>query len=265
MATKRTTAPTSASLQKASTKASMSVAVKAPPSKANIVSIQDALKAQVAGLANRVAPASGNKIRITQDKKFVLPDGSKSDGPLELVIVDFTTTHNFYAQAFDKDNIVPPACFAIGSDPRNMAPSPNAPEPQSDNCQSCPMNQYGSDGKGKACKNGRLLAVLPPDADADTPMWTLAVSPTALKPFDGYVQAVARTFGMPPVSVVTTVSFNNSATYAQLQFSNPVPNANLAESFNRQAEAKDMLAIEPDVSGYEKPAAKPARKVAARR
>ena len=81
---------------------------------------------------------------------------------LELVVVDFVTTHNFYAGRFDKDNIVPPDCFAIGVDPKNMVPSPNAPNPQAKDCQSCPMNAWGSDGKGKACKNGRKLAVLPP-------------------------------------------------------------------------------------------------------
>jgi len=248
MATKKT-APAPAS------KTSTAVAVKKPAA-ANIVTIQEALKKQAGELATRIAPASGNKIRVTQDKKFLLPDGTKTEGPLELVIVDFVTTHSFYETAYDKDNIVPPGCFAIGLNPKAMTPSSNSPNLQADSCQGCPMNEFNSNGKGKACSNNRLLAVLPPDADEDTPMWTLSVSPTALKAFDGYVAGVNRAFGMPPVSVVTTVGFNDASDYPQLTFSNPVQNPNIAVGYGRQAEARDLLMVEPDVSSYQPPAQK---------
>lgn len=234
------------------------VATKKPTSSA-IVSIQEQLKAQAAAQANKIAPPSGINIRVTQDKKFQLPDGSKFDGPLDLVIVDFVSRNTFYEGAYDPNNISPPACFAIHPEPKQMAPSDNSPIKQSDDCASCPMNQFGSGGKGKACKNSRVLAVLPPGADADTPMWLLQVSPTALKGFDGYVGSVARTFQMPPISVVTSVDFNPNETYASLTFGDPRPNENLAAHFNRQAEAKELLMTEPDVSGFGQEPAKPAR------
>lgn len=243
--------------------ASTAVAVKKTTG-ANLVSIKEAMAAQLADLASRVAPASGNAIRVTQDKQFLLPDGTKTPGPLELVVVDFTSKNSFYEGAFDPKAISPPACFSIGQNPLKMTPSNNAPVAQSTDCQSCPMNQFGSAGTGKACKNSRVLAVLPPDADADTPMWTLATSPTANKGFDGFVSSVARVFQTPPVGVVVSVSFDPNETYAKLVFTNPQPNENLAEHFGRQAEAAAMLAVEPDVSQYVK--APPARgKVAARR
>lgn len=242
---------------------STAVAVK-KTSSTNIVSIQEALKAQAAAMSDRTAPPSGNAIRVTQDKQFILPDGTKTPGPLELVIVDFTSKNAFYEGSFDPKNIAPPACFSIGSDIRKMVPSKNAPVPQSADCGSCPMNQFGSAGAGKACKNSRVLAVLPPDADADTPMWTLATSPTANKGFDGFVTSVARVYQMPPIGVVATVGFDENETYAKLVFSNPQPNTKVGEHFARQAEAKEMLAVEPDVSGYVK--APPARgKAPARR
>lgn len=228
----------------------------------SVVSIQEQLRAQAAAMAERTAPPSGSKITITQDKKFKLPDGSTTAGPLQLVIVDFIARNKFYEGAFDKDNIAPPACFAIGQNPLKLVPSGNSPMKQSSDCGSCPMNQFGSDGKGKACKNGRVLAVLPPDADADTPLWTLEVSPTALKSFDGFVQAVARTYQMPPVSVICSVSFNPAVTYASLQFGEPEANENMGVHFARQAEAAEMLAVEPDVSTYAAPV--PAKKAAAR-
>ena len=241
--------------------ASTAVAVKKTGS--NIVSIQEAMKAQLAALADKTAPASGNSIRVTQDKHFMLPDGTKTPGPLQLVVVEFSSKNSFYKGKFDPKAIVPPVCFAVGSNPLKMVPSDKSPEKQSANCQECPMNQFGSDGDGKACKNSRVLAVLPPDADKNTPMWLLATSPTANKGFDGFVNSVARIFQMPPVGVVATVGFDNSVTYAKLVFSDPQPNPNLELCFSRQAEAQAMLAIEPDVSQY-KPDA-PAKKAGARR
>ncbi|PTT35452.1 hypothetical protein DBR23_23385 [Acidovorax sp. HMWF018] len=237
------------------------VAVKSSASSA-IVSIQEQLKAQVAAQANKIAPPSGINIRITQDKKFQLPDGSTVEGPLDLVVVDFVSRNSFYEGAYDPNNIVPPTCFAIHPEPKQMVPSDNSPVKQADDCASCPMNQFNSAGKGKACKNSRVLAVLPPDATEDTPLWLLTVSPTALKNFDSFVGSVARTFQMPPIAVIASVDFNPGVTYASLNFSDPRPNENLAVHFARQAEAKELLTVEPDVSSYGQEPAKPARPAA---
>lgn len=249
----------------ATAKTSKSTAV--APRKAsagNIVSIQEALKAQAAAMAGRIAPPTGNTIKVTQDKKFLLPDGNKVDGPLELVIVDFTNKNTYYEGAYDPNNISAPNCFAIHPIVKDMAPSNNAPDRQCDDCASCPMNQFGSAGKGKACKNTRVLAVLPPEADETTPLWLLNVSPTAIKGFDGFVGAVQRTFEMPPIAVVVEVDFNPAETFASLTFSNPQPNQNLATHFARQEEARQLLTVEPDVSsfGQAAPTKAPARPVA---
>jgi len=254
-AAKKTAAKT-APLKATPAEAKTSVAVRKPASSA-IVSIQEQLKAQAAAMGERTQPAGGNKIR-TKGKNFILPDGTETPGPLELVIVDFTTVNKFYEGKYDPKNIAPPACFAIGVNPRSMTPSPNSPNLQADSCQGCPMNEFGSSGEGKACKNGRMLAVLPPEADDKTDLWILEVAPTGIKGFDGYVGSVARTFQMPPVSVVTTVSLDENVDYPRLMFGNPVPNENLEVCFARQAEAQELLRVEPDVSGYKAPAKAPA-------
>ena len=165
-----------------------------------------------------------------------------------------------------KDKIVPPGSFAVGVNPKQMTPTDNSPNKQADSCQGCPMNEFGSSGEGKACKNGRLLAVLPPDADDKTDLWLLEVSPTAIKGFDGYVNSVVRQFGVPPVGVVTTVSLDPNVDYAKMVFSDPQPNNNLEISFARQAEAQEMLKVEPDFTGWVDPRAgrKPAAKTARR-
>lgn len=246
---KKTTAP----------KTSTAVAVKKPASGA-IVSIQEQLRAQAAAAASKIAPAGGNKIRYSKGK-FVLPNGSEAE-TLDVVVVDFASVNTYYENGYDKDNIVPPNCFAIHPEPKGMIPSNNSPDKQCDDCGSCPQNQFGSAGAGKACKNTRLLAVLPPDADADTPMRTLSVPPTAIKGFDGYVGSVLRTFQMPPVAVVTTVSLDPNEDYFKPLFGDARPNDNLEVHFARREEAEEMLKVEPDVSSFGQTKAAPARKPA---
>lgn len=247
------------------------VAVKKASSGA-VVNIMDALRAQAEANASRVEPGGGKSIRVGQDKSFTLPDGTKTREALQLVVVDFVSRNEYYEDVYNKDEITPPACFAIHPEPKQLAPSANSPDKQCDDCASCPMNQFGSapTGAGKACKNTRLLAVLPPDADDETEIWTLKVSPTAIKAFDGFVASVNRAFQLPPVGVVVTVSFSDAKDYPSLEFTDPQPNNNVAVHFGRHEEAREMLLREPDVStfGAEKPAkpAKPAaRKVVARK
>lgn len=248
------------------TKTATAVAVVKKTSSA-LVDIKAQMAAELASLADRTAPATGDKINV-KGKVFTLPDGSKSD-TIDVVIVDFMAVNAYYEGSYDPKNIVPPTCFAIGQVPTTLAPSNNAPVKQSDTCSGCPMNQFGSSGDGKACKNQRRLALLPPDADEDTPLWILDVSPTGLKSFDGYVRTAASKFGLAPIGLITTISFDPAVDYPSLRFSDPRPNENLTTHWPRKAEALERLAQEPDVSGYDAPAKpgarKPASKAGARR
>ena len=237
-------------------KTSTAVAVKQPTG-SNLVSIQDALKAQVAAMDGRIAPPTGSMIRATQDKKIVLPDGTKTEGPLNLVIVDFVASNAFYPKPFNRDAIVPPDCYAVGENPKTLVPAANAPNKQAKTCAECPRAAWGSalhgNPKGKACSNERLLAVLPPDSTPDTDIWTLKVSKTGVPNFDGYVADVKRTFQVTPLEVITEVALNAAETYPQVNFSNPQPNPNFAAQFGRQLEARAILTTERDMSGWEAP------------
>lgn len=228
-----------------------------------VMDIRAQMRAEIAAMNTRLGAAGGDVIKCTQDKQFELPDGRRSAGPLSLVIVDFVSANFYYETAYDKKNTTPPACFALGLNPTELVPSNHSPARQADACASCPMNQFGSDGNGKACKNTRVLAVLPPGATPDTPLWTLKVSPTAIKAFDAYVKSVAATFEMPPVGVITEVSFDPNQSYGSLRFGSPQPNPDLEVGLARRKEAMARLMTEPDVSAYAAPA--PAKKAPARR
>lgn len=250
MATAKKTAPAPAAKPtKAAAKTTTAVAVKKSSA---VVDIRAQLQAQAAAMNERTAPATGINIR-TAGKKFSFPDGRKDDGPIDLVVIDFVARNEFYESDFDKDNITPPACFAIGTIPTKLTASDNSPQKQSDDCSSCPMNAFGSKGKGKACSNTRLLAVVEPGADAESPIYLLKVSPTGLKSFDGFVQSTSRTFQLPPVGTVVTVGFDDGEDYPKLVFSDAKPNEDLDVHFGRQEEARQLLNQEPDVSGYEAP------------
>lgn len=256
-----------ATAKKTTVKPGTAVTVKKSSSTA-VANIQAELRKQAEANAARVEPGGGKSIRIGQDKSFTLPDGTKTREALQLVVVDFVSRNEYYEGAYNKDEIVPPNCFAIHPEPKQLVPSDNSPDKQNDTCAGCPMNEFGSapTGAGKACKNTRLLAVLPPDADEETEIWTLKVSPTGIKAFDNFVAGVNRAFQLPPVGVVVTVGFSEAKDFPSLEFTDPLPNENVAVHFGRQEEAREMIMREPDVSsfGAEKPAkpAKPTKGVA---
>lgn len=261
MATAKKTAPAPAKPVAKAVKAGTALATRKPTSGA-IVDIQAQLRAQAAAMNDRTAPASGIYIRATQDKKFNTPDGQVAE-ELELVVVDFVTHNEFYEGKYDPKNIVPPICVAIGSNPQKLVPSDNSPNKQADTCAECPMNAFGSDGDGKACKNTRVLAVLPAGGEGDEPLWLLKVSPTALKGFDAFVRGVASTLQAPPVAVKVKVSFDEAVTYARLKFSDIEPNELVGIHLGRQKEAQELLSQEPDMTPREAPA-KPSKAPARR-
>lgn len=131
-------------------------------------------------------------------------------------------------------------------------PSDNSPDKQADSCAACPKNEFGSLGKGKACSNTVQLAVLPADFmdDPEQPLAILKVSPTALRPFNGYVSSLATSMRTAPWGVITTIGFDPKSEYSSLRFGNPQPldSESLTAVFSRQEEAQRVLAVEPDVS-----------------
>lgn len=241
------------------TKKTTSTAVAVKQSTA-VVDIQAMLKANREALDGRTASATGNMIK-TNGKVFTFPDGRKTP-TADLVVVDFVSRNEFYDRDYDRDVIVPPACFAIGTTIKTLTPSDNSPIKQANTCAECPMNEFGSKGKGKACSNCYLLAVLPPDADETTPIYTLKVSPTGRKSFESFIASL-KNIQSSPVENIVTVTFNDAVDYPQVSFDDVLPNDNVGAHIVRMNEAKAVLTQEPDTSSYAPVA--PAPKTGARR
>ncbi len=218
---------------------------------------EDQMAADVAALSKQLAVSAGKSVQVTQAKKFryTMDDEQIEVDTFKGVIVAFVAHNAYYEGAYNKDNVVPPNCFAIGTVKNDeLVSSENAPDPQngeSGDCKSCWANQWKSaaTGNGKACKNAIKLAVLMADGEVRP----LSLSSTALKAFGEYCTTVARTFTVAPYGVMTTFSFDPKSEYASVRCSNPIKleKDQLAVAMSMRQDAMAMLQTEPDVSEFQ--------------
>ena len=238
----------------------------------NHIALPEDVEAQILADAERfkakLSTPSGNRIAVTQAKQFKLTNGD-SASTIKGVIVDYIAKKAYYPDDFDRDNIKPPTCFALDflpHKPVTLTPSPNSPLVQSDGgCAECAQNQWiptdkNPNKKRKACKDQYVLALLPLDADATTPLMSLELSPTAVAAFDAYVREVARDFG-PLYMVETTFMFDPKQEYASVRCVNAVRAETdlITLAFRAKEDAVRLLLVEPDVSNWEDPAAAAAK------
>ena len=198
------------------------------------------LAAEAQAMINKAGSLAGDVIRV-KNKKFVLPDGREAE-TFAAVIVDFINVNEFYEGRFDPKKPAPPVCAAKGTDPKNMVPFEDSPKLQADGCNDCPNNQFGSEGKGKACKNGIWLAVVPADDLTAQPL-IVKLAPTATTPFRRYLTLLAST-GRPHFAVITNFSLDNSVDYAKIMCDAPVPLPleDVSAVMGRRADAMKRLA-----------------------
>lgn len=212
-----------------------------------LTSIQEQIAAELAQVSETVAAPSGHRISL-KGKVFTLPDGAQTKGALEAVILDWRNVNLYYPGAYNSQKPEDPSCFAISKMIEGMAPSANATDPQGEACKGCPWNEWGSaagGGKGKACKNTVRIAVVPPDATAKTPIWTIDVSPTGLTGFNNLVNDLKNQRGVLPVQVITSIDFDSTADFPKLTFAGGEEHANLDVMFQLRESAVALLEREP--------------------
>lgn len=227
-----------------------SIVAKAKTAVALPQDLREELNAEALLIKERIGAPSGDSIGIDRNKAFRLPDGT-TGAEIFVIILDWATLNQYYEGKYDPKNIQPPVCAAMGLKEKELKPVPTAPKPQAENCHDCPQNQWGSDGKGKACKNTRVLAVVPKGTVEDGPILLLKVSPAALKHIDPYLAKFTTNVDCPhPLGVVTRVYFGPED-YPCLRFD--IAEANDSETINvaamRRKQARQRLLVEPDLGG----------------
>ncbi len=220
-----------------------------------LATMEEQLAADAAAMSGRIQASEALMIRLKKQKTFEAPTGDAIGDKLTCVILDFVARNSFFDRPYDEKDPIPPGCTAVGKTIETMVPFPNSPNIQADACKGCGMNEFetSATGKGKACKNQRVLAILgwnKGDIAADDPIWLITVSPAGLKNFDSFVNNVVKTTGKPPIGVVTEITFDPTTEYQKLQFKAIEPNRKLSVCFPRRADADAMLTREPDFSQY---------------
>jgi hypothetical protein len=211
---------------------------------------------------------AGGQLRLGGNR---LP-GDKVGG----VIIDAIAENVFYEGAYDPENRAAPTCYAFGRNEEDMAPHPEAPNPVSDKCATCPNNEWGSgSGNGKACKNRRRLAIIPagqfdgddfelnedPDHYATAEVAYLPLPPTQLKGYATYTRNADKILGKPPCLLVTEIAVGpNPKTQIQVDFETlaEAPNELLPTLLDRNEEQQALTAF-PYAKAAAEEAPKPKR------
>jgi hypothetical protein len=125
-------------------------------------------------------------------------EGVRYDKAIECVVVDanYGISHIYYGRRYEMNQVVRPAppCFSDNGrsdhDPEQR-PSASASQPQSEYCQGCKHNAFGTDtfggGRGKACREYKKLAVM-----FDGHIYLLQVPPNSLKNWEQYVEHITN-------------------------------------------------------------------------
>ncbi len=220
--------------------------------------MEEAMAAQVSDATARIHQPAGNVIGI-QNSKFTYKQEVIGD-ELTIIILDFIHQKCWYDSSFNRDNPMPPACFAQSIDGDEMQAHKTSPAKQSDWCDGCEKNAWGSSttgsGEGKACRDQYRLAVLEPaDDPAEADIAILTVPATSLKNFDQYIRDLAK-LKRAQNAVLTLVTFNDEVDFQLLEFEaekeikKPAYYKGILE---RMEDARAAIMEPIDVSNYEAP------------
>lgn len=110
------------------------------------------------------------------------PDNPDYARYLEGIIVYSHNANAYWPTGEDYDDNTPPSCQSMDGKLGYGCPGGI--------CADCPYNRYGSDtkgtGKGKACKNQRILYLL---RSGDAMPIQLTLSPTSIRPYSDFINA----------------------------------------------------------------------------
>lgn len=187
---------------------------------------------------------------------MTLMDQKIPNNSLDCIILASIIEQAFYPNRFDPNKPDAPDCFAFSETGEGMVPHEKAFHKQSETCDTCPRNEWGSDpnspsGKGKACKEKRKLLLMPADAVKNGTIRTcelavLDVPVTSVKHWSNYVNSLATTEGRPPWAMVTNLKLESDPkTQIKVTFRPgfPIGDEHLQEIMERTASSKDILMI----------------------
>lgn len=201
--------------------------------------------------AERTPAGTGNRISLKRNGQFSFQGADIGDS-IDVIIVDHVAMKTYYDEDYDEDNPVPPACFALKPNAKNIAPHDDSPDVQAETCAECWANEWGSGrGRGKACQDKNRLALLHVDVLDELVM--LEVPVTSGAAFNKYVGGLTKAAELPSYAVVTRLTMDDHADYQKLifEFIEPADEEQLASSMNQRKQAREMCMEPFDTTGRE--------------
>ena len=153
---------------------------------------------------------------IHQAQLFEMPDGEKTP-TIRGIILDINRVNAFWEESFDTSGGgTPPDCYSMDG----IKPDPFSEKMQDPSCHACAMNKFGSDGRGKACKNMKRLHMM---IAGDMLPYRITIPPSNLKAVDLYVSLLTSK-GIPYQLIETELSLKkvtnkDGIAYSELEFS----------------------------------------------
>lgn len=211
-------------------------------------------------------------------------DSPLPDNQMAVVILDSIFENVYYEEEYDPNNPSGPTCYAYAEEEKDLKPFDavvQAGNAQNDACKGCEHNEFGTAerGKGKACRNGRRLALIPAgffkngklELYEDPEHWKsvgigyLKIPPTSIRAYGGYVKTSAATLRRPPHGLITKIKVqpDPKAQFLVLfEALENVPDEVMGIVMDRRTEAKaNIMFPYPEVEEQEKSKAKSRRTV----
>lgn len=243
--------------------------------------------------ANMEKSSVGGQFFGLRGGQLTFGDSPLPNNEMAVIIIDSVLENVYYEDDYDPDNPASPTCFAFGRDEKTMAPHlivTDAGQSQHDQCDGCPMNEFGSAerGRGKACRNARRLALIPagtlarngeldfiddPDHYKTADVAYLKVPPTSIRGYASFVQQVTSVLRRPTFAVITKVKVvpdPKNQFKVTFEVIDKVPDALISTLIERNKEIQAVIdfpyqlsdpeAEKPKGRGAAKPAAKAAGK-----
>lgn len=179
--------------------------------------------------------------------------GSDLGSEMDVVILDALHDRAMYPGAFGQ--VKSPICFSYSKDGIGMVPHDASQEKQSETCEGCQWNKFGSaqQGQGKACREYRRLALisareLEADEVSEAILGILKVPPTSMCNYSDYVRALANVSKRPVWSVATTITITADAKKKFVMSFKP--SANLPQEVVAAIQARLPGAAEANATPY---------------
>jgi len=154
---------------------------------------------------------------VHQGQLFIMHDETKV-AEFTCIILDTNRINAWWEVSYDESGGgTPPDCFSMNG--IELDPNCSAPQSPTGLCRDCDKNKFGSDGRGKACKNMKRVHVL---LDGEMLPLRMTLPPSSLKAIDNYISMLTSK-GLPYQLVHTIFKLKETKNKEGIKYSEIKP------------------------------------------